>query len=137
VFRHVDTLLQVLENAESGRNEGLFPDYTPDLAPAEISALMTFVSELRAKMPDKLTAYGFGPTAPKTTAKHAAHSTLTFITIAVDELRPRNVRGYGELTEKAARERIQQKEHPDEIRNDCGRRERRSDRSIRARELCR
>lgn len=104
VFRHIDTLLQVLESIASGRSEGLFPDYTPDLAPAEISALMTFVSELRAKMADKLTAYGFGSAAAKTTAKHAAHSTLTFITIAVDELRPRNVRGYGELTEKATRE---------------------------------
>jgi hypothetical protein len=70
----IDTLLQVRESAPSGRSEGLFPDYTPDLAPAEISALMTFVSELRAKMADKLTAYGFGSTAAKTTAKHAAHS---------------------------------------------------------------
>ena len=104
VFRHIDGLLQVLESATGNPSHTLFPDYLKDLSPVDADVIAAFAADIRTAIAAKLDLYGIGMPAPKATASHAVQSALTFITIAADELRPKNVRGYGSLTEYAKQE---------------------------------
>jgi hypothetical protein len=96
--------LQVLGAATGKPGPALFPDYLNDTSPGANDVMATFAAEMRAAIVAKLDQYGFGVPAPKTTASHAVRSALTFITIAADELRPHNVRGYGSLSEGGKQE---------------------------------
>lgn len=103
-FRHIDRLLEMIQTALTNNEEGLFPRYVHNLDAEREKELLAFVAELRARMATKMKKYGLAMPPPKTTASHAVESALSFIGIALDDLRPKEMRGYGPVNETAAKE---------------------------------
>lgn len=103
-FRHVDHLLELIEAAVTDSRGGLFPGDVQDLNAERKREILAFVAELRDRMAEKMKKYNLELPPPKTTASHAAASALSFIGIAFDDLRPSEMRGYGQVSENAAAE---------------------------------
>lgn len=103
-FRHIDHLLEMIQMALTKNEEGLFPRHVHDLDAERKKHLLAFVAELRAQMAEKMKKYGLEMPPPKTTASRAVESALSFIAIALDDLRPNEMRGYGPVNERAAEE---------------------------------
>ena len=95
-FAHVSELLDGI--ARVAREDlSAFSKERPDLSPYESRMLLSFVGQLRAAMLDGLRQLGVAPPEPTVSARWSAVTALTFIDIALSELRPQALRGYGGL----------------------------------------
>ena len=103
-FRHIDHLLEIIEAAVTGNSGGLFPGDVQDLDAQRKKEIIALVAEVRVRMGMKMKKYGLAIPTPKTTASHSVRSALSFIDIALDDLRPNEMRGYGPVNERAAKE---------------------------------
>ncbi len=101
-FRQIDRLLCSIEEAVQGEDNGLFPRISPDLTPRQKDHLLRFASTMRKSMAAILEAHALAVPKARTTASHAVSSALTFIDIALSDLRPKVMRGYGEVSDGAA-----------------------------------
>lgn len=101
--RHADKLLgeieQILRAAES---KSPFPKYRPDVAPHQALVLASQIARFRSHLSRALAAAGIEHDQPQFSALHAIRVTLAFVRIAVEEMAPEHLRGYGELPEPAA-----------------------------------
>jgi GTP-binding protein EngB required for normal cell division len=101
--RHADKLLgeieQILRAADS---KSPFPKYRPDVAPHQALLLASHIARFRNHLSRVLTAAGIEHDRPPFSALHAIRVTLAFVRIAVEEMAPEHLRGYGELPETAA-----------------------------------
>lgn len=101
--RHADKLLgeieQILRAAES---KSPFPKYRPDVAPHQVLVLASQIARFRSHLSRALAAAGIEHDQPQFSALHAIRVTLAFVRIAVEEMAPEHLRGYGELPEEAA-----------------------------------
>jgi len=97
---HIDKLLadvdDILSTSESG---SVFPKYVDDLSPAQHKTVQDYIRQLRAQLLRVVAGQGVEPETPKIAASHAIHVALTFVEIAVEELRPGKMRGYGQVSE--------------------------------------
>jgi hypothetical protein len=59
---------------------------------------------MRKELIEVLDDHGVGRPAASIPVSRFLHTILTFIKIAVEELRPRHMRGYGEISEKTEQE---------------------------------
>jgi hypothetical protein len=104
-FRYIDKLLCEIEdvlNAPSSR--AAFPRYSPDIAPAANRQIEERIARIRSQLVHILNQQGITGQLPSTPASHAIHAALGSIDIALEELKPRHMRGYGELPQAAANE---------------------------------
>jgi hypothetical protein len=101
-FRQIDRLLCSIEDVVQGGEGGLFPRIAPDLTGRQKDLLLGFVAAMRKSMADILASHQMAVPEARTTASHAVRSALTFIDIALSDLRPKVMRGYGEVSEDAA-----------------------------------
>jgi GTP-binding protein EngB required for normal cell division len=103
--RHVDGQLadleRVLQQSVSGSP---FARYTDDLTPAQRARISDHVRAIRAELLAVLARHGLPPAGARIGAAYAARTQLAFITIAVEELKPRYMRGYGAVSPEAATE---------------------------------
>lgn len=116
---HIDRLLDSLQEAlaaspsmgaspsppEADRaapSRRAFPRFVADLAPATARALDDEIGRLRGQLLRIVEAQGIPALAAAIPASRSAAATLLFIELALDELAPRNVRGYGEVSPAAA-----------------------------------
>lgn len=101
--RHADKLLgeieQILRAAES---KSPFPKYRPDVAPHQALVLASHIARFRSHLSRALAAAGIEHDQPQFSALHAIRVTLAFVRIAVEEMAPEHLRGYGELPAAAA-----------------------------------
>jgi len=101
--RHADKLLgeieQILHAAES---KSPFPKYRPDVAPHQALLLASHIARFRSHLSRVLAAAGIEHDRPPFSALHAIRVTLAFVRIAVEEMAPDHLKGYGELKEAAA-----------------------------------
>ncbi len=96
--RHIDKLLADMENALSVRDsKQAFPEYSPDVEPAQRRIIEDYIARIRAQLIRTLDRQGIERPAPSIPVSRMLHTLLTFITIAAEELRPRYMRGYGEI----------------------------------------
>jgi hypothetical protein len=102
-FQYIDKLLADIETALHSKNSRrpFFP-YIADLAPPQRSAVEDFAARLRAKMLVSLADAGMQPDPPQIPVTRAIHAALTYIDISIQELRPRYMLGYGQVTDTAA-----------------------------------
>jgi hypothetical protein len=102
-FQYIDTLLSgidaILDPPDSG---ALFPRYAVDLAPAQRVLLQRGIVEIRGRLSQALADNNLAIEPPSISAVQAVRSALNFIDIAVTELRPRYMRGYGAVPPEAA-----------------------------------
>ena len=102
--KHVDKLLADIEgtlNAASSKT--VFPMYIEDVGVRQRAAIDDQIARVRSQLLRILSGHGIAPEEPHISASHSIEVTLTFIEIAVAELAPRHMRGYGPVSEMGAK----------------------------------
>jgi hypothetical protein len=103
--KHIDKLLADIEeilNATASRS--VFPSYVADVSPQQKKTIEDYITRLRAQLLQVAARQSLAAEEPRISASHAIHVDLTFIEIAVTELAPRYMRGYGAVSEQGAAE---------------------------------
>ncbi len=100
--RHIDKLLADMEGALSvAESKQAFPEYLLDVSPAQRRMVEDYIARIRVQLARILDAQGIERPEPSIPVSRSLHSALTFITIAAEELQPRYMRGYGEVSSAA------------------------------------
>jgi GTP-binding protein EngB required for normal cell division len=101
--RYADQLLSDIENIlTASESKAAFPKYRPDVSPHQARLIRSHIARLRTHLTRALAAAGLQHEGPRFGALHSIRVTLTFVRIAVQEMAPDYLRGYGELSEEAA-----------------------------------
>jgi GTP-binding protein EngB required for normal cell division len=101
--RYLDKLLADMENALNVSTSRLaFPQYIPDIAPAQRRVIEDYITRIRAQLVRVLDGQGIERPAAEIPVSRSLHAVLTFVDIAVEELKPEYMRGYGEVPPAAA-----------------------------------
>jgi GTP-binding protein EngB required for normal cell division len=101
--RYIDKLLADMENVLSISSSRLaFPQYTPDLTSAQRRVVEDYIGRIRAQLIRVLDGQNIERPSADIPVARSLHSTLTFVDIAVEELKPEYMRGYGEVPPQAA-----------------------------------
>ena len=102
-FRYIDKLLcEIEEILNTPSSRAAFPRYSPDVAPAERRQVEDYIARIRTELVHILNEQSITKQEPSISALHAIHVALGSIDIALEELKPRHMRGYGEVTDAAA-----------------------------------
>lgn len=101
--QHIDKLLSDVEQILSAASsKAAFPKYRLDVTPAQCRTVEDYIARVRAQLARVLDGQGISKAERLIPARHAIRTTLAFIDIAVEELKPRYMRGYGDLSEDMA-----------------------------------
>jgi GTP-binding protein EngB required for normal cell division len=101
--QYIDKLLGEVEVILStSASKAAFPRYSADVAPAQRRTIEDYIVRLRAQLVRVLDGQGIPWEKPFIPASRAIHVALGAIDIAVEELKPNYMRGYGDLPEAAA-----------------------------------
>jgi hypothetical protein len=102
---YVDKLLQDVEQVlASGSSKSPFPRYLPDVSPEQAQALEGYISDLRTALLRALAWQQMQPREADIPASRAVLINLNYIGIAIEELKPRYMRGAGSVPEDAVDE---------------------------------
>ena len=101
--RYIDKLLADMESMLSISSSKLaFPQYTSDLTSAQRRVIEDYITRIRAQLIRALDGQHIERPPADIPVARSLHSTLTFVDITVEELRPEYMRGYGEVPPQAA-----------------------------------
>ena len=101
--RHIDKLLAEMESALNVSTSKLaFPQYAPDLSPAQRRVIEDYIGRIRAQLIRVLDGQGMERPTADIPVSRSLHTYLTFVDIATEELKPEYMRGYGEVPPAAA-----------------------------------
>ncbi len=101
--KHIDHLLRNIEETlNAAASKSVFPDYVADLTARQRKTIEEYIARLRGQLLQVLARQSLAPEDPRISAAHAIHVGLTFIEIAIAELAPRYMRGYGAVSEQGA-----------------------------------
>ena len=99
-FHHVDHLLSNAEHILASTNSpSPFQQYTQDSTPAQRAVAHDYVLRVRNAMRRILDELKIPPKPPAAGALWAARNHLAFAGIAIVEIEPKDMKGYGELSE--------------------------------------
>jgi len=99
---YADKLLcEIEEILTAASSKSPFPKYTIDVTPAQSKVIHDYIARIRAQMLRALDSQGIRPPAPHLGAIHSISAQLEFVQIALTEIRPKYMRGYGEVPESA------------------------------------
>jgi GTP-binding protein EngB required for normal cell division len=103
--QYIDKLLsEISEILHASSSKAAFPRFLPDIAPAQSRTIEDYLVRLRARLVRVLDGQGIPRENPSIPASRAVHVALGTIDIAVEELKPHYMHGYGDLPEAAATE---------------------------------
>jgi len=103
-FKSIDKMLAEMELVLSSDCAGsLFHEYRFDLTADTAHIFEHGAAELREAMAGVLNRLGIPPQPPHLSAKQAALTTLSFVDNALEELKSKHMRAYGDLTPDVAR----------------------------------
>jgi GTP-binding protein EngB required for normal cell division len=103
--QYADKLLSDIEailNASDSRSP--FPKYRPDVSLHQARLIRAHLARFRDHLTRVLAAIGIQPDGPRFGSLHSIRVTLAFVRVAVQEMSPEHLRGYGELSPSAAAE---------------------------------
>ena len=104
-FQYLDELLgtieDILDEPESGT---AFPRFASDIPPDQRKAIEDSISAIRSRLLRILEDQRIPGERPVVPASRTIRFTLTAMDIAVEELKPRHMKRFGEVTEAAATE---------------------------------
>lgn len=101
-IEYADELLSEIEGIlTAAASRSPFPKYQLDLTPAQGKMVEDYISRIRAQMLRALEGQGIGPKAPQVGAIHSIRTRLAFIRIAITEIGPKYMMGFGEVPESA------------------------------------
>lgn len=99
---YIDKLLNDVEEVlNSTASKSPFPRYINDISPAQRRVIEDYIARFRAQLLRVLEGMQIPLPSSRISAVHSLHTNLTFIDIAVEELKPRYMRGYGDVPKKA------------------------------------
>jgi GTP-binding protein EngB required for normal cell division len=102
-FRHLDELLsQALRNLDEVEARSPFSEHILDTTPVQRKVAADYVGHVRATMLTILERLQMPRPQPHVSSIWAARTALVSAEIAVEELKPRYMRGYGELSPTAS-----------------------------------
>lgn len=97
--QHLDHLLDEIERImDEGSSNTSFPQYVPDITPAQKTCIEDYISHMRNRLSRVLDSAGIPKTSPDIPASRAVRVRLASMQISVDEMRPSAMRGYGMMT---------------------------------------
>jgi GTP-binding protein EngB required for normal cell division len=103
--QYIDKLLGDVEGVlNTTAAKAAFPRYSYDIPPAQRRTIEDYIGRVRAQLLRVLDGQGISRQKPSIPASRAVHVTLGAIDIAVEELKPRYMQGYGALPESVATE---------------------------------
>jgi hypothetical protein len=103
--RHIDELLSNIESIlRVSAQRVTFPKYISDIPPAQRKTIQDYSARIRDRLVEILEKQDIDRGAASIPATRAISSNVTFIDIAVAELRPRHMRGYGTVSHQAGRD---------------------------------
>ncbi len=103
--RHIDKLLAEMEGAlRVSSSRQAFPQYISDVAPQQQKIIEDGIARIRTHLVHVLDVHIIEHPAPSVPVSRFLHTILSFITIAIEELKPRYMRGYGELSPAGEKE---------------------------------
>jgi len=101
--KYMDSLLKDIEaTLDPDRTDSAFPKYIHDIAPIQRNAINQFIARFRAQLLHVLADQEIEVEQPRIKASHAIHTALTFIEIAIEELSPGRMQGYGPVSDAGA-----------------------------------
>ena len=99
--KHIDSLLGDIEETLNGAaSKSVFPSYVGDINPLQRKTIEDYIARLRGQLLKVLAGQSLAPPEPHISASHSIHVGLTFVEIAIAELDPRYMRGYGPVSEQ-------------------------------------
>ena len=103
--KYIDNLLGDIENAlHSATSPSPFPRYIVDVTPEQARALEDHISRLRAQLLRTLDWQHLKPELPEIPVTRSITTDLAFVEIAIEELKPRHLRGCGAVPPDAVDE---------------------------------
>jgi GTP-binding protein EngB required for normal cell division len=103
--QYIDKLLSELESSlMESSSKAAFPKHIPDITLAQRRTIEDYIARIRTQLVRVLDSQGIERPEPRIPMSRQLHVNLTFIDIAVEELKPRYMRGYGEVHEAAAKD---------------------------------
>jgi GTP-binding protein EngB required for normal cell division len=103
--QYIDRLLTDIGNIlHTASSPSRFAKYIVDVSPAQARLLEDYIDRLRGQLLRSLAWQHLEPGDPTIPATHAILTNLSFIDIAVEELRPRHMRGSGAISDRIAGE---------------------------------
>jgi GTP-binding protein EngB required for normal cell division len=103
--QYIDKLLSEIEEIlNTTGSKAAFPRYIADILPAQRRTIEDYIARVRAQLIRILKGQDIARGKPFIPASRAVHVNLGAIDIAAEELRPKYMRGYGEVPESVATE---------------------------------
>ena len=100
--QYIDKLLSdVADVLHATSSPSPFPRYIVDINPAQVRVLEDYIRRFRAQLVQTIAWQNMKPEPPDIPATRAVLTNLAFVDIAVEELKPRYMRGAGEVPEDA------------------------------------
>ena len=104
-FKYVDTLLSEIEYLSKKKHwVSPFSGYTMDLKPEDIEVVESHIARIRTRMCILLEQKGISIDIHSIGVAKAIKTHLIFADIAMEELQPKYMKGYGELSDVASEE---------------------------------
>jgi len=101
--KHIDGLLGSIEaTLNAAASNSVFPNYAEDVSSFQRRGIEAQIARLRSQLLQVLASQSMAPEPPQISATHSIKVALTFVDIAIAELAPRHMRGYGTVSEEAA-----------------------------------
>jgi hypothetical protein len=101
-LQYADKLLSEIEEILSAASsKSPFPEHQIDVTPAQSKVIRDYIARIRAQMLRVLEGQGIRPRSPQLGAIHCIRVALTFVRIALTEIGPEYMRGYGKVPESA------------------------------------
>lgn len=103
--QYVDKLLvEIGEILHVAASESPFPRYIVDVSPAQIRVLEDYIRRIRSQLVRTVAWQNMKPEPPEIPATRAVLTHLAFVDIAIEELKPKYMRGSGVVPEDAISE---------------------------------
>jgi GTP-binding protein EngB required for normal cell division len=103
--QYIDKLLEEIQGfLATTTSKAAFPRYSADILPAQRRTIEDYIARVRAQLVRILEGQGIARENPFVPVSRAIHVNLGAVDIAVEELKPKYMRGYGEVPEKVATE---------------------------------
>jgi GTP-binding protein EngB required for normal cell division len=103
--QYIDKLLSDMEDTlHAATSQSPFPRYIADISPAQIRVIEDHIRRLRSQLVRTLAWQQMKPLPPDIPAARAILSNLTFVDIAIEELKPNYMRGFGAVPQDAVSE---------------------------------
>jgi hypothetical protein len=100
--KYIDGLLcDIVHSLHSQESESPFPHFVVDVTPAQVDMIEDHIRRLRAQLLKALDWQHMKPEPPEIPVSRTVITDLGFVDIAVEELRPRYMRGCGAIPEDA------------------------------------